>query len=864
MARSILTPLTISTSGSLISSNVATGIPITFRGATSQTANLTEWQSWNGSIATTLALVDSSGRGIFPTVLTGAFTSSVGAHIGVQPTAIGNTGILIRGANGQTADLTRWETWNGTSATTVANVTSSGVFNIGNGSYDDYNADSTIRAEFRGSAGTHRTYIELQGVSANDVSNENGGAFIRFRTSRVAGYGADIGAVRKAGGASNLIFKTGAAASITQKLLIDENGNILINGFGATIVGSTIRGATYQTSDLLQFQNDSSTVLGGITGRGLLYSGSTAAENNISYNLTVGSNPWVSSSQATFTIGTTLSYQPFAVGQEIIVASCNITQYNGNWVVTAVGGSANAWTCTITAPSTVTFTNTGSTVSAGTISLEPTAFFKALSPGTAALTIKSQGASGTATDVFRYVDGTGTLKTSISAAGDLSLPALSATWSITSSASSTTTIALRARYSVSNYLTNIQTWENTSTVIAGINAQGQFFTGGTTPIQGSTTVAIGTQTPTGTTNITITTGATHGISVGQRVTIAGVTPSGYNGTWTAQSGTTGSTLVVDIGSNPGVITVAGTVTQSAQVSVAALSANNTPIVVRAAANQVANLNEWVNSSGTVLGYMGAGGAFRSSIIQSDSANVDLRTANSGGQITMLKQSNTASSPGANYARLYLRDGTTGGTLKFVAITGASGVEETIVDNLSSTGSTAGAQFRGAGGVNTTGTVTTAGLTLSSTTSPITLNASVGTTGQVLSSAGAGATPTWRDGPVDGTTSTATTGFGFMGIPQVSKSGAYTLTAADAGKHIYYTATGQTVTIPANSSVALPIGTTFTFITPASVSLSIAITTDTMYLAGTGTTGTRTLAQYGMATAVKITSTTWIISGNGLT
>jgi hypothetical protein len=38
----------------------------------------------------------------------------------------------------------------------------------------------------------------------------------------------------------------------------------------------------------------------------------------------------------------------------------------------------------------------------------------------------------------------------------------------------------------------------------------------------------------------------------------------------------------------------------------------------------------------------------------------------------------------------------------------------------------------------------------------------------------------------------------------------------------------------------------------------------MYLAGAGTTGSRTLAAYGMATAVKMTSTTWIISGNGLT
>jgi hypothetical protein len=37
---------------------------------------------------------------------------------------------------------------------------------------------------------------------------------------------------------------------------------------------------------------------------------------------------------------------------------------------------------------------------------------------------------------------------------------------------------------------------------------------------------------------------------------------------------------------------------------------------------------------------------------------------------------------------------------------------------------------------------TNGITLSSTTTPITLNASVGTSGQVLTSAGTGATPTW--------------------------------------------------------------------------------------------------------------------------
>jgi hypothetical protein len=118
-------------------------------------------------------------------------------------------------------------------------------------------------------------------------------------------------------------------------------------------------------------------------------------------------------------------------------------------------------------------------------------------------------------------------------------------------------------------------------------------------------------------------------------------------------------------------------------------------------------------------------------------------------------------------------------------------------------------------------------------------------------------------PAAAVAATAASTAGYIGMPQNSQSGAYTLVAADAGKHIYYTVTGQTVTIPANSSVAYEIGTTITFITAPSVSLSIAITTDTLRLANTATTGTRTLAANGIATAIKTTATTWVISGNGL-
>jgi hypothetical protein len=105
------------------------------------------------------------------------------------------------------------------------------------------------------------------------------------------------------------------------------------------------------------------------------------------------------------------------------------------------------------------------------------------------------------------------------------------------------------------------------------------------------------------------------------------------------------------------------------------------------------------------------------------------------------------------------------------------------------------------------------------------------------------------------------------IRQSSQSAAYTLVLTDGGKHILHPSadtTARVFTIPANSSVAFPIGTAVTFVNQASAgTITISITTDTMRLAGAGTTGSRTLAANGIATALKITSTEWIISGTGL-
>ena len=177
---------------------------------------------------------------------------------------------------------------------------------------------------------------------------------------------------------------------------------------------------------------------------------------------------------------------------------------------------------------------------------------------------------------------------------------------------------------------------------------------------------------------------------------------------------------------------------------------------------------------------------------------------------------------------------------------------------------------------------------------------VGTSGQVLQTNGAGA-PTWVTpaagdvtltgtqtltnktltsptftAPVLGTPSSGTLSsctvdgtdaVGFRNIPINSNSAAYTAVLADSGKVIFHPSTdanARTFTIPANSSVAYALGTAITFINMTSQVVTIAITSDTMYLSVTGTTGSRSLAIYGSATAIKMTSTTWLISGSGLT
>jgi len=109
--------------------------------------------------------------------------------------------------------------------------------------------------------------------------------------------------------------------------------------------------------------------------------------------------------------------------------------------------------------------------------------------------------------------------------------------------------------------------------------------------------------------------------------------------------------------------------------------------------------------------------------------------------------------------------------------------------------------------------------------------------------------------------------GEWSVPAVArnKTASYTLVLGDAGQLVRFTGStaSKVCTIPANASVAYPIGTMIAITNDGSVSMTVAITTDTLTWGKTNGTGTRTLAAGADAVILKTTATTWKLNGSAL-
>jgi hypothetical protein len=174
----------------------------------------------------------------------------------------------------------------------------------------------------------------------------------------------------------------------------------------------------------------------------------------------------------------------------------------------------------------------------------------------------------------------------------------------------------------------------------------------------------------------------------------------------------------------------------------------------------------------------------------------------------------------------------------------------------------------------TGTVTSVAATvpafLSVSGSPITTSGTlaISYSGTALPVANGGTGTT--TGSLVNCTVDGTNAVGYLNVPQTVAGSSYTLVASDAGKHIYNASgSGVTYTIPIASAVPYPIGTVISFVNWSSSPVTITLgSPDSMYLTGSGATGNRTLAQYGIATITKIqglaSTGVWFISGSGLT
>lgn len=183
-----------------------------------------------------------------------------------------------------------------------------------------------------------------------------------------------------------------------------------------------------------------------------------------------------------------------------------------------------------------------------------------------------------------------------------------------------------------------------------------------------------------TSNIAITSGAAGSIGL----SIAGAASQSANLTeWRNSSATLLSRISPTGQFASGTNAAIGqtSINTATMLQVTATAAGTVGAVVRGAASQTANLQEWQNSAGTAIAQVNSGGVGRFENVGTFNSLATVGYNQSGGHLTLTRASAAMVNPGANSGRLYFRAGTNANTLKLVVIAGAAGAETTILDNI---------------------------------------------------------------------------------------------------------------------------------------------------------------------------------------
>lgn len=170
-----------------------------------------------------------------------------------------------------------------------------------------------------------------------------------------------------------------------------------------------------------------------------------------------------------------------------------------------------------------------------------------------------------------------------------------------------------------NQTANLQEWRNSSgTVLSAVSPLGQNVIGSSTPLTNSAVQqSITAVTFTSTTATYTYTSTLQVMTVGDYVTISGLDPSGYNGSFqvtaiaTVSAGSSYSFTVANT-TNTTVVDGTGLVALSAGLSVTIPDKAHTGIIIKAAANQSAAMMEFRTSAGALSTWWDASGAMTAS------------------------------------------------------------------------------------------------------------------------------------------------------------------------------------------------------------------------------------------------------------
>lgn len=216
-----------------------TDVPVIAKGASGQTARLQEWQNSSGTILAGITSAGAFGTSNRLTVGSTTINSNAMIHISAtsDQTLATIRGIGASGSYTQTTDLQQWQTFDGTTATTVTKVNNNGVLWINGGSSTttDTKTDAAIvlpRDRYiyfanatTVSAGGQRQILGVTSAPGTVAGIANSGNFIQIGP----GLTTAINGVYLSAGSTNL-------------------GNFGLSGIGTTAISFVFNPASFHTA----------------------------------------------------------------------------------------------------------------------------------------------------------------------------------------------------------------------------------------------------------------------------------------------------------------------------------------------------------------------------------------------------------------------------------------------------------------------------------------------------------------------------------------------------------------------------------------------------------------------------------------